>query len=245
MERDSAIEKLAAIAHSHGIKVLLKPQIWTREGAPINVDFTKPEDRKQYFDQYWLYLEHYAQLASKIHADLFSIGVEFTRMSKYDQEWRTLIAATRKIYPGPLVYSANWGTEFESVRFWDALDYIGLNNYYPLPDSLDAAEVVRKVEAGQKRFNKPVIFPEAGYSSVDCANREPWAEPAGKVNIDHQVRCYEALLKAVYNTPWFQDVYWWKVGSNGFGGPSDNTHTPLGKPAMDLVANRFLHRSRT
>src|SRR5260370_16274286 len=102
MERDSAIEKLAAIAHSHGIKVLLKPQIWTREGAPINVDFTKPEDRKQYFDQYWLYLEHYAQLASTIHPDLFSIGVAFTRMPTYDQQWPTFTPPPRSTSPSPV-----------------------------------------------------------------------------------------------------------------------------------------------
>lgn len=243
-ERDTAIETLAAAAHAKGIRVLLKPQIWTREGAPINVDFSKPEDRKQYFDQYRLYLEHYAQLASKIHADLFSVGVEFTRLSKYDQEWRSLIAGTRRIYSGPLVYSANWGAEFETVKFWDALDYIGLNNYYPLPDSLDASDVVRKVEAVQKRFGKPVIFPEAGYSSVEGAHREPWAEPASKISLDHQVRCYDALLKAFYNKPWFQGVYWWKVGSNGFGGPSDPTHTPWRKPAMELIAKWYLHGGR-
>jgi hypothetical protein len=47
------------------------------------------------------------------------------------------------------------------------------------------------------------------------------------------------VLKAFWDKPWFYGAYWWKVGSNAFGGPLDRTHTPWGKPAMDIVAKWY------
>ena len=63
------------------------------------------------------------------------------------------------------------GPEFETLRFWDALDYIGLNNYYPLPEDLATDAIVARVESVQRKFRKPVIFPEAGFASLESPNR--------------------------------------------------------------------------
>ena len=46
---------------------------------------------------------------------------------------RTLIAELRTLYPGLLTYSANWD-EAQDVLFWDQLDLIGINAFYPLAD---------------------------------------------------------------------------------------------------------------
>ena len=160
-------------------------------------------------------------------------------MTRHEAEWRQLIARARQLYPGPLVYAAVQGPEFETIRFWDALDYIGLNNYYPLPDDLSADAVLQKVEAVQRQFNKPVIFPEAGFASLKNPHRAPWDETHRELSPEDQARCYEAVLRAFYRKPWFQGVYWWKVGTNGMGGPQDASHTPWGKPAMDVVARWY------
>jgi hypothetical protein len=235
------IGAVAALARQRKIKVLLKPQIWTNVGYPGDIAFSKPEDRAAWFADYRRFVEYYAALATKIHADLFCIGVEFAQMVRYEGEWRGLIAHARELYRGPLVYAANSGPEFESVAFWDALDYIGLNNYYPLPDDLSTDAVVSKVEQVQRKYQRPVIFTEAGFSSFKSANREPWAERRGEPSMSDQARCYEAVLRAFYRKPWFQGVYWWKVGTDGFGGPQDGSHTPWGKPAMDVVAKWYLN----
>lgn len=244
MEKDDGMLHLAAVAHSKGMRVLLKPQIWSRSGSPSELNFTKPEDRKAWFASYRLFVEHYAALATQMKADMFCVGVEFVLLSKHDQEWRSLIKRARELYKGPITYAANFGPEFEQLKFWDAVDYIGLNNYYPIPDSLDMTGIVQKVEAVQKRFNKPVIFPEAGYPSLTTPNREPWAEQPRELSMDAQARCYEALLKAFYTKPWFQGIYWWKVGTNGFGGLKDGTHTPWGKPAMQVVERWYRKQVR-
>jgi hypothetical protein len=243
-EKDTALAHMTAFAHEHGMKVMLKPQVWVPRSYPGELEFASPHDREMWFSQYQAFLEHYAKLAEQIGADLFCVGVEFSKLSRYEQEWRRLIARVREIYAGPLVYAANFGTEFESIRFWDALDYIGLNNYYPLPDDLSTDAIVAKVEQVQRRYQRPVIFPEAGFPSLEDPHRQPWDETPRRLSLDEQARCYEAVFRAFYHKPWFEGVYWWKVGSNGFGGPDDGSHTPWGKPAMKVIAHWYLHGGR-
>ena len=244
LERDDAIAKLSSLARSAGIKVLLKPQLWLRGGSTTDINFTKEAQRRQWFQQYRLFLEHYAKLAADIRADLFCVGVEFAGMAPYEAEWRALIQRARQIYPGKLTYAANFGPEFETTQFWDALDYVGLNNYYPLPDDLSTAKVVARVEAVHKKFGKPVIFPEVGFASLEAPHRQPWDETPRKLSPEAQAHCYEAVFKGFYHKPWFEGIYWWKVGTNGFGGLEDGSHTPWNKPAMKVVTQWYLRGGR-
>ncbi|HET7102290.1 MAG TPA: hypothetical protein VFJ52_14140, partial [Terriglobia bacterium] len=39
-------------------------------------------------------------------------------------------------------------------------------------------------------------------------------------------------------------MYWWKVGTNGFGGADDTSLTPWGKPAMQVVRKWYQDESR-
>ncbi len=238
-ESDSGIEQAAAFAHSFGAKVMLKPQIWVRPGYPGDLEFTSETERRAWFTEYQRFMEHYAGLAKRIHADLLCVGVEFARLTRHEAEWRGLIARVRELYPGPLVYAANAGEEFENLRFWDALDYIGLDNYYSLPDDLNVSAIVEKVEAIHRRYQRPVIFTEVGFSSLEAPHRQPWDETPRRLSTEEQARCYEAVFQAFYRKAWFQGMYWWKVGSNGYGGPQDGTHTPWGKPAMEVVSRWY------
>jgi hypothetical protein len=243
-ETDEAVERIARLAKKRGLKVMLKPQIWVRRGYPGDLVYSSDAERTKWFADYRLFLEHYATLATGIGADILCVGVEFSSLSRYDKEWRTLIARTRELYNGPLVYAANWGKEFESLTFWGAVDYIGLNQYYPLPDDLSMDGVVRTVERVQRTYQRPVIFTEAGFASLEAPHREPWDETPRTLSPEEQARCYAAVLRAFYHKPWFHGVYWWKVGSNGFGGPQDGSHTPWGKPAMEVVRRWYLRGGR-
>src|SRR5438309_4165300 len=117
-------------------------------------------------------------------------------MTPYEPEWRALIARAHELYSGPLVYSATQGPEFETIRFWDALDYIGLNEYYSLPDDLSTAALVRTVEGVHNRYQRPVILSEAGFASLEKPHRAPWDETPRALSPADQARCYEAVLKA-------------------------------------------------
>jgi hypothetical protein len=231
-ENDAGIEELTAVAHAQGMKVMIKPAIW----RAYDLNFPNPAERAQWFSQYQVFINHYARLAARQHIDLFCIGGEFVHLTPDAAAWRSLIAQVRQIYPGPLVYAANFGTEFESVSFWDALDYIGLQEYYPLPSDLSAEGVVARVEAVEKKYNKPVVFTEAGFPSLQAANRQPWDDGGPRPVDDRlQAECYEAIFNAFYKQPWFQGMYWWKVETNGSGGPLDGSHVPWNKPAMEVV----------
>ncbi|MBL8232497.1 MAG: hypothetical protein JNL98_28625 [Bryobacterales bacterium] len=230
--RESAaeIELLSRWAHQRGMKVLLKPH-----HRPRGNDLDNEASRAQWFERHAKGMEEYAKLATRIHADLFCIGYEMGKAYQYSEQWRQVIARVRRHYAGPLTAGPMQGEEFEKLDFWDALDYIGIDNYYPLPDNYDYSGVVAKIETVQQRFQKPVLFTEAGFASTEGVHREPWAEPRRKLSHDEQVRCYRALLEAVWHKPWFQGVYWWKVDTDGAGGMRDRSLTPWRKPAMELV----------
>jgi hypothetical protein len=240
-ENDEGVEVTAAVARQLGMRVMLKPHVWRMTEEQV----ASAELRRQWFDEYGRFIEHYARLATKIHADLFCVGTEFQQLSRQDDEWRKIIARVRALYAGPLTYAPTQGPEFESITFWDALDYIGLDNYYPLPDDYSTAELLAKVEAVHNKYGKPVLFTEAGFSAVENAHRAPWEDETDKpLSLEEQARCYEALLKAFYEKPWFYGVYWWKVGTNGYGGPQNNSMTPWRKPAMDVVKRWYLSGKR-
>ncbi|HUI42758.1 MAG TPA: hypothetical protein VL523_12395, partial [Terriglobia bacterium] len=240
-ESDEGIEELTRVAHALGMKVLLKPAVW----QAIDLDIPSATDRALWFEQYKSFLEHYAQLAATIHADVFCVGGELVHLTAYDPEWRKLIARVRQLYPGPLVYAANFGEEFDHIAFWDALDYIGLQEYYPLPDDLAVESVLKQVEAVQQRYHRPVIFTEAGFPSLEGANRQPWDDALKtRISLQAQTACYQAVFRAFYNQPWFEGMYWWKIETNGSGGAQDRSHTPWGKPAMEVIKQWYSEGGR-
>jgi hypothetical protein len=231
MERSEDVAKLVELAHQKGLKVMWKPQLWVPRGFPGDLQFERPAERAEWFAEYGRFLHHHAEYAQRSGADVLCIGVELVKLSRYTGEWRKLIAETRATYKGLLTYGAAQGEDFEGVAFWDALDFMGLSEYYPLPDSLDTTQVVQRIAAVQKRWGKPVVFVEAGFSAVKNAQRAPWDDSVTEASPETQARCYEAILKAFYRKPWFAGVYWWKVGTNGRASP----HSPWGMPAMDVV----------
>jgi hypothetical protein len=243
MERDELIAATAKTAHAEGLRVLLKPQVWIRGRNlyPGDLRYDDPADRARWFASYARLVEHYAKLATRLQADMFCVGVEFAQLTPHEREWRELIALARRHYSGPLVYAANFGEEFESVRFWDALDYIGLDNYYPLPDDRSTDAIAEKIERVQSKFGKPVLFTEAGFATYELSHRKPWEdEPGGALSPAAQARNVEALLRGFQDRPWLRGIFWWKVGTSARGGPQDGSHILWGKPAMDVIGQWFI-----
>jgi hypothetical protein len=236
-ESDNGIRILTGEAHRLGMKVLLKPHVWRLQGK----DRIPKEESREWMRNYLPFILEYARLAAEIHADLFCIGTELETLTMHEDEWRNVIAEVRKVYPGPLTYAANHGPEFESIRFWDALDYIGLDNYYPLDANYAPSELLPKLHAVQQQYKLPVIFTEAGFGAHKDSRTEPWADETNKpLDLAEQARAYDGVLKAFSAKPWFHGAYWWKVGTNGYGGPDNNSMTPWGKPAMEVLKRWYL-----
>ena len=240
LESEDGIEILAAEAHKLGLRVMLKPHVWRLQGKPAMAR----TEAVEWLREYKPYIEHYARFAERIHADTLCIGTELRALTQQEPEWRDIIAAVRAVYRGPITYAANHGEEFETIKFWDAVDFIGIDNYYPLEDGYGAAKLTAVIENVQQKYKKPILFTEAGYGAHKDSHKEPWEDETQKpLDLAEQARSYEALMDAMKDKPWFRGVYWWKVGTNGYGGPENNSMTPWRKPAMDVV-KRFYTSSR-
>ncbi len=249
-ETDEALTHALHVGRNLGMKVMLKPQLWVRGGYTGTLRFDNAAARAAWMRQYREFILHYARLAELEQFDLLSIGTEFESLTAYQDDWRRLIAEVRRVYHGPLTYAANWGREFESLAFWDALDYMGVNDYYPLgaapstraEDLLPGAErVAARFEAMSRRWRKPILFTEVGYPSVRGGSSEPWVEDSGReVSLEEQSAAYRATFQAFAGKPWFRGMFWWKWPSSGRGGgPRDASFTPLGKPATEVLRAWF------
>ena len=51
------------------------------------------------------------------------------------------------------------------------------------------------------------------------------SSPKHRSSNSHRTRS-PTLLSAFYTRPWFAEVFWWKLFTNGFGGRQDNIMTP-------------------
>lgn len=214
------------LAHQRGIRVALKPHIWSHDfwdGSQWHgtVQQPTPEAHAQWWRSYRAMTLHYASLAQSAHADLFCIGTELAAMTTtYPEEWRTLIADIRKVYRGPLTYAAHWEHEFDSIQFWDRLDYVGITAYFPL-NAPDTATVQQLTEAWQPHLerigrlanaaNRPVVFMEIGYRPATGIFREPWKYDGGTLDYAAQQRAYQAMFRAATSRPWFKGVFLWKA----------------------------------
>jgi hypothetical protein len=223
---DSDLAAEIASAHRLGIKVTLKPHLWSNDFWSGNawhgtVNQITPERHASWWRSYRAFALHYARLAESAGADLYCIGTELVEMTtRYPDEWRALIGDIRKQYHGKLSYAAHWDRELDSIAFWDALDYVGITAYFPLnlPDSASVEDLVAtwrpahdRIAGIAGRSGRPVLFLEAGYRPVAGTYREPWLYEGGTPDLAAQARAYEAMFRAFSGDGWWRGVYIWKT----------------------------------
>lgn len=239
--------------HANGIRVMLKPQLWVWRGVFTgNLEMKSEEDWQLLEENYSNFILAYADLAAETEVDLFCIGTELRTFVKERPEyWSELIRRIRSRFSGNLTYAANWD-EYGSVPFWDDLDYIGIDAYFPLSDqrtpsvaSLLEAWIPWKTEIQElaSRFKIPVLFTEYGYRSVDHTARRPWEADRipGKVNLEAQVNANRAIFETFWKEPWFAGGFVWKwfINHPVSGGSSDNRFTPQNKPAEQVLRSYY------
>ncbi len=241
-----AIRKL----HELKFKIMLKPHLDIVEGEGKwrgEIGCAIISDWQAWFDSYANFILHYAKIAEQENVELLCIGTELVNSTYCKPDlWRELIKKIREVYKGQLTYAANWDKEFKQVAFWDALDYVGIDPYFPLitsarPTAEQLKEVwkdwIKEIEEWQKTINKPVIFTEIGYKSSQGAADEPWRHEAiGELDLNLQVNLYKALLESFWDKPWFYGTYWWYYGVNPrMGGEYNRGFTPQNKPAQEVI----------
>ncbi|GAA4381396.1 glycoside hydrolase family 113 [Hymenobacter koreensis] len=257
-EADSGLVHTARLARQHGISTMLKPHIWlrTRGQWPGQIQMRTPAEWQQWFASYTAFILHYAKLAEQNRMEALCIGTELRHTSVgHEQQWRQLIKQVRQVYRGKLTYAANWHDEYELIQFWDALDYIGIQAYFPLskaanPDTATLRRAwqpyVQEIAGVQRRFNRPVIFTEAGYRAIPAAAAAPWEWPNARqpapIDTAAQAACYEAMFRASWQQPWFAGVFIWKwfPGLRPDSPPRRRADfTPQHQPAEQVMARWY------
>ncbi|HET6333077.1 MAG TPA: hypothetical protein VFG30_07675 [Polyangiales bacterium] len=225
----AAVGRLVAQARARGLSVLVVPHLWveTPNLWRGEIDPQTPEGWTAYQKSYRNFILTWAKAAQQFGADAFSIGVECKSWSgRFGSYWLQLIADVRAVFKGKLVYSANWD-EAENVLFWDALDFVGINAFYPLADHDDATytEYAQGAEHALARagelaatVRKPLLFLEIGYTSRPNAAVKPWVWPEDMpgMTVDEweQARALSALIGASVTKPWFAGFFVWRYYAN-------------------------------
>ena len=253
-ETDIGLLHAARRAHAKGFAVLWKPHLWVGHRSwPGEIEMPDEASWKEWWKGYRRYVLHHALLAAWAKAEIFCVGVELDRTTvgpERARDWRELVAAVRSIYPGAVTYAANWDRA-DTVPFWDALDYAGVDAYYPLAATegatdgelaAGAREVVGRLARLAARARRPLLLTEVGFPARRSAWREPHSEE-GAADVGDQLRAYRALLPALGRRPWLAGVFFWKSFSDE--GAVATRHGDradfrfLGRPAEAAVAEYF------
>lgn len=250
-ETDDALRGVARQAHRLGMAVMMKPHIWLRQPEwPGSIDHPNQREWDAWFGSYREFILHYARLADEIKAEELSAGNELVIASRHEAAWRNIIGEIRRVYHGRLTYGANLD-EFSSVKFWDALDFIGVSAYFPLSDARapDRNALLRgwkpiatRLEELSRRTGRRIVFTELGYRSSDYATARPWEHRGGIVNLELQKDAYEAFFQAIWSQPWFEGVYFWKWESYSNHARSDDSNFFIEHKPAEAVIRRYLAR---
>lgn len=255
-EREDGVRQYIRELKKNRIRVMVKPHIWIARGTFTgDLEMTTESDWQALEASYLDYVLFYAQLAEEEKAELFCIGTELHRFAQARPEFfRRMIARVREVYKGKLTYAENWD-QFQKITFWDDLDLIGVDAYFPL--SLQKTPEVNELmnewdrhkeelEACAYRFGKPILFTEYGYRSTDYNTREPWDSSRSKegVNLQAQVNALRAMAGVIWKEDWFAGGFLWKwfPFHERAGGEDDNRFTVQNKPAEAVIRELYKNK---
>lgn len=236
------------------IKIMIKPQIWIWRGDYTgHLKMASEEHWRELEVSYRQFILAFAGLAEEVNAEIFCIGTELEMFIKERPEfWEKLIKDVKTRYTGKLTYAANWD-EYPRVPFWQELDYIGVDAYFPIaeqktPSVAEAKEGWQtwktKLQSFSESNARPILFTEFGYRSIDHAGREPWQSDRTiiEANLQAQSNLTEALFSEFWRETWFAGGFVWKwfLDHKSSGGVNDNRFTPQNKPVEDVIRQQYL-----
>lgn len=242
---DAALVHAIQLARSHGLSVILKPHVDVANDAAWRGEIT-PSNTSSWFASYKNFINHYAQIAKDQGCDMFVVGTELKSMngSAYTAQWNSVIDGIEAIYSGPLTYAANWD-DFKSVKFWNRLDVIGIDQYTPLGSQggfesvPSVAELVNRWQPivndisnwrTQNGFSQHVLLTEIGYETKSDSHRT-FFSTSGAYDPAAQQRCYEAATQVWSSQDWMDGLLWWAWTKD----PNDTGWSPLNKPAQNVM----------
>ena len=235
----SAVGQALAKAQSLGLDVAIKPHIDLEDGSWRG--HISPSDPTVWFESYTRFLLSWARMAESVGSRRFFVGAELASTLHHATLWRRTISQVKSEFSGELVCAASWDEAF-NVPFWEDLDAVGVDFYFPVTNRKDPGRLeilanwqpwIDRLGALHKRTGQNIILTEIGYRSVDGAGMHPYAfDTTSRLDLTEQADLYWAALEATADVPWLLGMYWWNWPSNGSGGLDDTDFTPAGKPAQ-------------
>ncbi|MEN1785878.1 MAG: glycoside hydrolase [Bacteroidota bacterium] len=242
-----------ALLQKNGVRVMLKPQIWVWRGEFTgDIQMTSEADWKTLERTYTDFILTYARVAEASKVAVFCIGTELEEfVEARPGYWQSLIKQVKRIYSGKLTYASNWD-EYPKTSFWDSLDYIGVDGYFPLSNERYPTKAefksgwqkwkVQLQEISQK-YDRPILFTEFGYRSMDYTGKKPWLVDRNQtaVNLGAQADALEVLFNELWVEDWFAGGFVWKwfINHDKSGGAKDNRFTPQNKPAEEVIRKQY------
>ena len=235
------------------LKVLLKPQLWIGRGQYTgHIDLKTEAEWKILEDSYKAYIMRFAKIAASKNIGMFCIGTELDSFVKLRPEyWDKLIKDIRAVYKGKITYAGNWDS-YKYVHFWDQLDFIGIDAYFPVSEEkTPTASIIQEswkkwideMSMLSRKLDKKILFTEYGYISADYAGKEPWANAREDrlENQKAQAILFQNLFDAVWGKEWFAGGFIWKHHAEqsrrrGY----EKLFTTQDKEAQKVVAANYL-----
>lgn len=246
-----AIAEARRLGLSSGIDPIVK-----EPGGSRRIFFW-PADRAAWFASYGARMRELAAFAEAQGCDELVAGSELSLLFQDAAGWRAVIGGIREVFTGHVTVGGTF-PDFETYRFWDACDSIGLSAYFPLASSTRVRSVLLltwvwravRIELAllSRAWGKPVTFVEVGYPATSVAAVTPWdfGWAARTADEDLQRRCFEAFRRVWAGDPLLRRFAIWGgqtpamdrafTGGKGF--------RPLGKAADPVVRGLLSDRAK-
>lgn len=239
---DEALIEGIRAAQALGFRVVLKPHVDPVEGGGrVGI---QPDAEDAWFESYTEMILGYARLAEAEDVDQLVVGTEFRGISTSSEAWRTLISRVREVFSGPLTYAANHD-EYDQIEFWEDLDFIGVDAYFPLGTvpSTDVSalterwdEIADRLEQLAAATGRTVVFTEVGYPSQEGAITQPFnPSTSDVVSEEEQAAALQAMLDAVGDESWFGGLHWWMWYDEETSAAAELSYMPEGKLAGQIL----------
>jgi hypothetical protein len=185
-----------------------------------------PRDWEAWFTKYEGIVLRYAALAQDAGVDIYLFADSLYTTFAFEARYRDLVARMRQVFGGALVVASGPWVEggLNSVRFWDALDYVCITGSLlsmgdaPYEEALELntdgltaiylGQFEREIAPVARRFQKPILWAEVYYSSVVGTTYSPNGVPfwgSGIQNAEYemtpsyreQAKGYDAMLRVI------------------------------------------------
>lgn len=246
-EKTKGASEAIQLCKEQGLKVMLKPQIWIPNAYTGDFKLETKDAWKKFEASYRDFILEFVTVAKELEVEMLCIGTEWREfIAARPVFWKELIQEIKSMYSGPLTYASNWD-DFTDVPFWNELDYIGVDAYFPICFSSKSKlkEMCvswqahgKKLATYSKKLGKKILFTEFGYRSLRGTSKSPWvSDTKGKYDEEEQANGFQSIFQEVWNEDWFAGGFIWKWYNNHEknGGSGHLGFTPQNKLAEEVI----------